>query len=308
MRSKSACAALWEPSLSSAPRRVPAPRRPPRSVRPPAHILRRRHRSLSGAPKPAARSSRRPLARRTSATSSPARRPSTWASSTSRSTTRRWRYRAATARFAHSSGSGAHLAPGRDRGGNARHPRRSAAGARPRCGSAGDSRWRLCRLSGGDPRGTAKTNGLAVGRQIAATVTAWRTNDGRDKNPTVADLDPPTPGPGVWQPDPTRPVLGLRLPGIRPLALTTASQFRPDGPPALTSHEYADDLNQVEQLGAIDGSTRTPEQTEQALFFGPTTTSGCGTTACSASPPTVVSTSSRPRACLQWRTSPAATP
>ncbi len=117
------------------------------------------------------------------------------------------------------------------------------------------------------PDGTAKTNGLAVGRQIAATVTAWRTNDGRDKNPTVADLDPPTPGPGVWQPDPTRPVLGLRLPGIRPLALTTASQFRPDGPPALTSHEYADDLNQVEQLGAIDGSTRTPEQTEQALFW-----------------------------------------
>jgi hypothetical protein len=117
------------------------------------------------------------------------------------------------------------------------------------------------------PGGTAKTNGLAVGRQIAATVTAWRTNDGRDKNPTVADLDPPTPGPGVWQPDPTRPVLGLRLPGIRPLALTTASQFRPDGPPALTSHEYADDLNQVEQLGAIDSSTRTPEQTEQALFW-----------------------------------------
>jgi hypothetical protein len=115
------------------------------------------------------------------------------------------------------------------------------------------------------PGGTAKTNGLAVGRQIAAT--AWRTNDGRDKNPTVADLDPPTPGPGVWQPDPTRPVLGLRLPGIRPLALTTASQFRPDGPPALTSHEYADDLNQVEQLGAIDSSTRTPEQTEQALFW-----------------------------------------
>ena len=117
------------------------------------------------------------------------------------------------------------------------------------------------------PDGTAKTNGLAVGRQIAAAVIAWRANDGRDKNPTVADLDPPAPGPGVWQPDPTRPVLGLRLPGIRPLALTSASQFRPDGPLALTSQAYADDLNQVEQLGAIDSSTRTPEQTEQALFW-----------------------------------------
>ena len=117
------------------------------------------------------------------------------------------------------------------------------------------------------PDGTPKTNGLAVGRQAAAALIAWRTNDGRDQNPTVANLDPPAPGPGVWQPDPTRPVLGLRLPGIRPLALTAASQFRPDGPLALSSQQYADDLGQVEQLGAIDSSTRTPEQTEQALFW-----------------------------------------
>ena len=117
------------------------------------------------------------------------------------------------------------------------------------------------------PDGTPKTNGLAVGRQVAAAMIAWRTNDGRDQNPTVADLDPPAPGPGVWQPDPTRPVLGLRLPGIRPLALTAASQFRPNGPLALSSQKYADDLGQVEQLGAIDSSTRTPDQTEQALFW-----------------------------------------
>ena len=117
------------------------------------------------------------------------------------------------------------------------------------------------------PDGTAKTNGLAVGQQVAAAVIAWRANDGRDNNPTLADLNPPAPGPGVWQPDPTRPVLGLRLPAIRPLALISASQFRLDGPLALTSQAYADDLNQVEQLGAIDSSIRTPEQTEQALFW-----------------------------------------
>jgi hypothetical protein len=117
------------------------------------------------------------------------------------------------------------------------------------------------------PDTTAKANGLAVGQQIAAAVIAWRANDGRDNNPTVADLHPPAPGPGVWRPDPTRPVLGLRLPGITPLALTSASQFRPDGPLALTSQQYADDLNQVEALGAIDSTIRTPEQTEQALFW-----------------------------------------
>jgi hypothetical protein len=117
------------------------------------------------------------------------------------------------------------------------------------------------------PNGTAKKNGLAVGQQVAAAVTAWRANDGRDANPTVADLNPPAPGPGVWQPDPTRPVLGLRLPAITPLALVSASQFRLELPPALTSHQYAHDLNQVEQLGAIDSPARTPEQTEQALFW-----------------------------------------
>jgi hypothetical protein len=117
------------------------------------------------------------------------------------------------------------------------------------------------------PDGTAKTNGITIGEQVAAAVLALRANDGREKNPTLADLNPPAPGAGVWQPDPTRPVLGLRLPGIRPLSLISASQFRPDGPNPLTSPEYADDLNQVKELGRLDSTTRTPEQTTEALFW-----------------------------------------
>jgi hypothetical protein len=117
------------------------------------------------------------------------------------------------------------------------------------------------------PDGTAKTNGNTVGAQVAAAVIAKRTNDGREKNPTVADLNPPAAGPGVWHPNPTGPVLGLRLPGIKPLALQSASQFRPDGPNALTTREYADDLNQVEALGRDTSTVRTPDQTTQALFW-----------------------------------------
>src|SRR5215471_11038124 len=117
------------------------------------------------------------------------------------------------------------------------------------------------------PDGTAKTNGISIGQQVAAAVLALRANDGRDNNPTLADLHPPAPGPGVWQPDPTRPVLGLRLPGIRPLALTSAFQFRPGGPNSLTSTEYAEDVNQVAQLGRFDSTTRTADQTTQALFW-----------------------------------------
>jgi hypothetical protein len=113
-----------------------------------------------------------------------------------------------------------------------------------------------------------------VGQQVAAAVLALRANDGLDKNPTLADLNPPPPGPGVWQPNPPTapgatppPVLGLRLPRVRPLALQSASQFRPDGPYPLTSEAYAEDLNQVEQLGRFDSTVRTAAQTAQALFW-----------------------------------------
>jgi len=120
------------------------------------------------------------------------------------------------------------------------------------------------------PDGTAKTNGIAIGEQVAAAVVALRANDGRERNPTLGDLNPPPPGPGVWERNPGNPlppVLGLRLPGIRPLALASASQFRPDGPNALTSEEYAEDFNQVKLLGRFDSTARTPAQTTQALFW-----------------------------------------
>jgi hypothetical protein len=118
------------------------------------------------------------------------------------------------------------------------------------------------------PDGTAKTNGIAIGEQVAAAVVALRTNDGRERNPTLAELNPP-PGPGVWEQNPGNPlpVLGLRLPGITPLALASASQFRPDGPNALTSEEYAEDFNQVKLLGSINSTARTAVQTTQALFW-----------------------------------------
>ncbi len=99
------------------------------------------------------------------------------------------------------------------------------------------------------PDGAAKTNGIAVGEQVAAAVVALRANDGREQNPTLADLNPPPPGPGIWERNPGNPlppVLGLRLPGIRPLTLESASQFRPDGPNPLTSEEYTEDFDQVE--------------------------------------------------------------
>jgi hypothetical protein len=129
----------------------------------------------------------------------------------------------------------------------------------------GDYATYLAAISDSD----AKTLGIEVGRQVAEAILARRENDGRDANPQfgVPPFVPPASGPGVWAPDPNRPVLGLRIPGIKPLALEGASQFRPDGPNPLTSAEYAEDLAQLEELGGADSTARTPEQTGEALFW-----------------------------------------
>ena len=116
------------------------------------------------------------------------------------------------------------------------------------------------------PDGEAKTNGITVGEQVATAVLTERANDGREKNPTPGDLGQPAAGPGVWDPG-SAPAVGLRVPGIRPLALESGSQFRPDGPNLLTSSEYAQDFQEVKDLGRSDSTARTDEQTTQALFW-----------------------------------------
>ncbi len=49
--------------------------------------------------------------------------------------------------------------------------------------------------------------------------------------------------------------------------MSSSSQFRPPGPPSLDSERYAADYEEVKELGAAVGSTRTEEQTEIALFW-----------------------------------------
>lgn len=117
------------------------------------------------------------------------------------------------------------------------------------------------------PDGQAKTDGIAVGHQAAQGILALRMNDGRGCATTVADLGIPAPGPGIWIPNLTGKPLGVCLPGTRPLVMQSASQFRPDGPNPLTSSEYAADVNQVESLGAVDSTTRTAAQANQAYFW-----------------------------------------
>jgi hypothetical protein len=111
-------------------------------------------------------------------------------------------------------------------------------------------------LADGEP----KARGLALGAEVAAGMLALRANDGR----SVA-LDPYVPGTGPGQFRGTNPV-GRPNPYIKPFALTSASQFRAPGPPALASAAYAVDLNETKAQGSATSTTRTADQTELARF------------------------------------------
>jgi hypothetical protein len=109
------------------------------------------------------------------------------------------------------------------------------------------------------PDGDAKTRGLQIGQEVAIQIVALRADDGRFTPVTYT----PTALPGRFRG--TNPV-NLTAPFVRPFTLQSASQFRADGPPPLTSVEYAADFNETKALGAANSSVRTAEQTEIARF------------------------------------------
>jgi len=117
----------------------------------------------------------------------------------------------------------------------------------------------------GIPNGPQKTAGITWGEFVANQILAARANDGHD-----AIVPPPGgSGPGVWVPTPPAflPYLLPQWGFVVPFAMRNSSQFRPPGPPALDSQRYAADYEEVKELGALVGSTRTEDQTEIALFW-----------------------------------------
>jgi membrane-associated phospholipid phosphatase len=115
------------------------------------------------------------------------------------------------------------------------------------------------------PGGPHKIAGIVWGEFVANQILAVRANDGHD-----AIVPPPGGnGPGVWVPTPPAflPYLLPQWGFVAPFGMTSSSQFRPPGPPALDSQRYEEDYGEVKELGAAVGSTRTEEQTEIALFW-----------------------------------------
>jgi hypothetical protein len=90
-------------------------------------------------------------------------------------------------------------------------------------------------------------------------------NDGRFGPPPT--LDPPAPG--VWRPTPPNfggdP--GAWVGNVLPFIVPSAEMLRTDGPNPLTSAEYAEDFNEVKELGSLTSITRTADQTDAAIWW-----------------------------------------
>jgi hypothetical protein len=109
---------------------------------------------------------------------------------------------------------------------------------------------------------TAAAQGADVGKQVAADVLQWRTGDG-SAGPDPAYTNPVLPG--LWQPTaPGQIAAGTRFTTMLPFALVSPTQFLPAPPPTLNSAQYAENFLQVYNVGRIDSTVRTAEQTQLA--------------------------------------------
>jgi hypothetical protein len=118
--------------------------------------------------------------------------------------------------------------------------------------------------------GQAKDDGILAGEAAATAMLTARQNDGR----FVPFSFTQGTGVGEWRPTATVPPFTdpfAWVGRVKPFVLESTSQFRTDGPNAVTSAAYTAEFNEVKALGgdATTGSARTPAQTALAQFYIP---------------------------------------
>jgi PAP2 superfamily protein len=130
----------------------------------------------------------------------------------------------------------------------------------------------IATIPGHQGRSTSIARGLDWGEHVANVVLAVRSLDGFSA--TVPNYFGSTTIPGIWRslptatnPDGTLPAVFPQYRYIVPFALASPDQFRPGPPPDLTSKDYAADVNTVKDLGRVDSTIRTSEQTKLALLW-----------------------------------------
>jgi PAP2 superfamily len=115
------------------------------------------------------------------------------------------------------------------------------------------------------PDGPARADGMAMGNEVAETLMALCKDD--RSNATVTYT--PKRDPGVYQltPPAFAPAVLPHWGGVTPFLLKHGDQFELAGPPALSSAEFANDLNEVKTVGVKNSSTRTRDQTDAARLW-----------------------------------------
>ncbi|MGE3808342.1 MAG: vanadium-dependent haloperoxidase [Gemmataceae bacterium] len=113
--------------------------------------------------------------------------------------------------------------------------------------------------------GEARRNGIDLGRYVGEQMLEWRARDG------VTEQVAYRPGrtPGEWQPTlpDFKPPLYPQWPKVKCFAMGSSWQFRPEGPPALHTPQYAEAFNEVKALGGVHSTVRTADQTRIAYFW-----------------------------------------
>ncbi|MEM6799631.1 MAG: vanadium-dependent haloperoxidase, partial [Planctomycetota bacterium] len=121
-------------------------------------------------------------------------------------------------------------------------------------------------VSAGYPGNAATAASVALGDEIAAVVIQARADDGWDAEVDYTYTD----GAGNFQADPLNPDVPVWGPGwgeVETFSISSAENFAPETTPALTSEEYADSYNEVKELGSVDSTVRTADQTEAGIFW-----------------------------------------
>ncbi len=119
---------------------------------------------------------------------------------------------------------------------------------------------------GAIPAGIHRTNGIALGHDIAAQYLASRVGDHSD------DMIAYMPGtdPGEWRPRSGQSAWGPGWGMVTPFAIPNSADYVNALPPipALTSQAYTEAFNQVKDLGELTSASRSAEQTRIGLFWG----------------------------------------
>jgi len=111
-----------------------------------------------------------------------------------------------------------------------------------------------------------KAQGAQVGAAAAQAMLAFRQNDG-----FLAPFDfglVIAPGAGNWRPlTPAATDPDAWVGNAKPFLIESPEQFRSEGPNALKSGQYTKDFNEVKELGALDSTKRTADETAAAVFW-----------------------------------------